>query len=479
MSSAGFEMEEFISTWTGRATALTGRGYKITPVPGSFAIPLTLDSGKRKLPGVAALYNVGEPGKPHLVVLGYSPFTKTFMLWCGDSYLEGGRRADADVESLLRVEFDAQDADFKAAGGDASAAMTGFMSMVSANKGTQPESSPCNFWRSGMTCKHTKGLIHQLMKDGSLRQELERLQTAAETIGLVPGVAATTSSNDPLTDKLDRYAFTKHVLMEGDKGSGKTVGAEAYARKHGIDPLFIVGHEGMESTDLLGHFVRMADGSMAWKDGKLTEAFRRAESCDKTILILDEMLRIPQRHLSVLVGALSPSSEGCYRLNTGRPLAAVDGVIREEVLTCHKSMLWVVATTNIGAGYAVDQIDSALSDRFRRVRVDTTKEKIQTVLKSIVDERSFSPAWVDRLVAFWEAMTSAKVQGELTQIVNLRHLCEALTFATSERAIRAYLDDLILTWVDRDTDGHPIKAQIDFVTKALDKTVPAATGGKK
>ena len=181
--------------------------------------------------------------------------------------------------------------------------------------------------------------------------------------------------------ELKRFAFKIPVLIEGDRGSGKTYEAFEYAKSLDIEPSFVGGHAGIESIDLLGCLVPYAgqenkiedtsvsaadffsgdyqmkvsssnSNSLIWKDGPIAEAFRKAQNGEKAILIIDELLRIPQRELNILLTALSPV-HGKYNLRTGRILEVIDGVAREEVLSCDTRDLFVLATTNVGGQYAV------------------------------------------------------------------------------------------------------------------------------
>ena len=182
-------------------------------------------------------------------------------------------------------------------------------------------------------------------------------------------------------EELKRFAFKIPVLVEGDRGSGKTYEAFEYAKSLDIEPSFVGGHAGIESIDLLGCLVPYAgqenkiedtsvsaadffsgdyqmnissnnSNSLIWKDGPIAEAFRKAQNGKKSILIIDELLRIPQRELNILLTALSPV-HGKYNLRTGRILEVINGVAREEVLSCDTRNLFILATTNVGGQYAV------------------------------------------------------------------------------------------------------------------------------
>ncbi|WP_273455025.1 AAA family ATPase [Nevskia ramosa] len=233
----------------------------------------------------------------------------------------------------------------------------------------------------------------------------------------------------------------------------------------------IGGHEGLESADLIGHMIRTPDGGMAWKDGKLSEAFRYASLSLKTVLFVDEILRIRRREMSVLVSALAPGADGLLRLGTGRPLAVENGLAQEEVLTCDPANLWVVATTNAGAGYEVDDMEEALSDRFPIiVSMEGSAIELRAKLGPTIASKGFSTAVLDKMVKFWETATRLRSQGELNRIVNLRHLSEVIDMADSDRDLLPLMQDRIPQWADRDTDGALIAGQVKTINTLLTTT---------
>jgi MoxR-like ATPase len=221
----------------------------------------------------------------------------------------------------------------------------------------------------------------------------------------------------------------------------------------------------MESIDLLGYLIPDKSGELVWKDGALTEAFRRAQH-HKVVMFFDELLRVPSRELNLLVGALSPNSRGEYVLRTGRVLEVIDGIAVEETLVVPSENLWVIGTTNVGAGYAVDEIDEALSDRFRIVRKDTDKEEMKVIINKLFP--AGVPKFTTELMKVYTYLEELRKKGDLTKIVNMRHLVEAVQFSDyTKEGIVDNLLDLVPHWVDRDTDGYLNTAQRDIVLKSI------------
>lgn len=298
-------------------------------------------------------------------------------------------------------------------------------------------------------------------------------------------------------EQLKRFAFKIPVLVEGDRGSGKTYEAFEYAKSLDIKPSFVGGHAGIESIDLLGCLVPYAgqenkiedtsvsaadffsgdyqmkvsssnSNSLIWKDGPIAEAFRKAQNGEKAILIIDELLRIPQRELNILLTALSPV-HGKYNLRTGRILEVIDGVAREEVLSCDTRDLFVLATTNVGGQYAVDTIDPALAERFVVVRKDTEQNTLVNILKNKAKLKGFSETLAEQAgFLFLNRMNNAKEQGLIEEVPTLRTLSRAFDLAEKEDEVKDYIFDQHLLWVARDVYGKPDKEQIRCIKKIVE-----------
>lgn len=151
-----------------------------------------------------------------------------------------------------------------------------------------------------------------------------------------------------LLEFIERYEFKEHILVSGPRGAGKTYTIDKHLREQGVEVEFIGCHNALESIDLLGYYIRNADGSFVWLDGALSGSFRKAKD-KKVALFMDELLRMPSRELNILVAALTPDSEGYFNLRTNRITNTVDGIGEVELLRIPKENLWVVGTTNVGA----------------------------------------------------------------------------------------------------------------------------------
>ena len=339
-------------------------------------------------------------------------------------------------------------------------------------------------------CKHIIGVC-DTFKDNISYITDDMLSEA----GVIEKPAKNEKKEEPFKE-LKRFAFKIPVLVEGDRGSGKTYEAFAYAKSLDIVPSFVGGHAGIESIDLLGCLVPYAgqeskfedtsvsaadffsgdyqmkvsssnSNSLIWKDGPIAEAFRKAQNGEKAILIIDELLRIPQRELNILLTALSPV-HGKYNLRTGRILDVNNGVAREEVLSCDTQNLFVLATTNVGGQYAVDTIDPALAERFIVVRKDTEFDTLVSILKEKAKEKGFNETLAEKAGLFLNRMTDAKEQGLVAEVPTLRTLSRAFDLAEREEEVKEFILAQKLLWVDRDVYSKPVKEQLETSEKILE-----------
>lgn len=270
---------------------------------------------------------------------------------------------------------------------------------------------------------------------------------------------------------IDRYAFKVPLMFEGDRGSGKTFDVREFARENKHRYLEIAGHESVEAIDFLGHPMQSEHG-IVWKDGKLSQAFRAAREGNPAVLLIDEMLRIPQRHLSVLLSALSPDSENNYRLQTGRMVGVVDGVgVEEEIIVPAKNIA-IFATTNVGPEFAIDELDPAVAERFIIVRKDTEKPILTKILQSKAKSKSFNTLVAIKLVELFDKTKRMVDTGVLNRHATTRTLARALEHATDENDVKQVLKDQILLWVDRDSAGRPVAEQVKQITRTIDELFP-------
>jgi len=385
-----------------------------------------------------------QTGKIFNSILVYNG--KDYLFRCGDIFLEA-KLSQKKAEQLVQNAVSTFDDEYKFKLKKELTHTYGFLGSDGLCK------SP------DLICEHIELLINSITIE--IIQEIEQLYYYVQE-----GYLEIMNQPADINKLFKRYAFKKHVLMEGEKGSGKTYLIHNWCEKVGIKEVFLGGHEQLESIDFLGHYIQNSDGSFLWKDGALTEAFRIAESGKRVVLIIDEILRIPKRELNILIYSLIAWNNK-YILRTGRAIDEKDGIASEETIYAPNNRLWVVGTTNVGAGYAVEEIDEALADRFRIIRKDSTRAEMEKILIKYIKEKKFTKTTLFRLIRFFSEMRRFKNQDIVSKIVNIRHLVEAIEFSNSEIEVSDILKDTVLAWVDRDIDGYPHASQMEVIEKLI------------
>lgn len=306
--------------------------------------------------------------------------------------------------------------------------------------------------------------------------EIETLKSAsAQIYEDFEKLKSNESASSASEGKLGHYAFRKHLLIQGEKGGGKTYMVDKLIKDKGYKSEFIGGHEAIEAIDFLGYYIKTNTGSLVWKDGGLTSAFRRAAKGEKIVLFIDEMLRIPKRELNILVAALTPDSSGNFNLRTSRAIdvasdAGGTDIANEEVITIPASNLWAIGTTNAGAGYSVDTIDEALADRFRTIIKTTSEKELKIIVSGYVKDKGFDKSITNKLFTFYKQFHDMKKSGELTKVLNIRHLVEVVMLADNESQIIDMLNDLIPTLTTMDVHGMPNESQSAIIETLLEKS---------
>lgn len=221
---------------------------------------------------------------------------------------------------------------------------------------------------------------------------------------------------------------------------------------------------------MIGYYAKDASGGLVWLDGALTEAFRLAQT-QKVVLFIDEILRIPARELNVLVGSISPSSKNTYRLRTNRVTDITDGVGRTEIIEVPTSNLWIVATTNVGAKYNVDEIDHALSDRFRVYEKNLSPFEMKQIIEFWLEFKKFNLKWLDKFVDMEEKIRTLFNSGEIENVINIRHISEIIQFASSEDEFLSFAIDLLPNLCTTDMNGQLDKTEKELILKTFKRTL--------
>jgi len=392
---------------------------------------------------IAQIKNV-EKDTIHYVIIAINPDTHQLDEFCGDILLTNSEKYEKERDEIYR-EYQK------------------LLKEKEIDEHSIPEEwiGTGNWCRTWKFCKHFEHL-RTLLDAGQVKQGFSLLLNSVEE---------EKKEEEGFETKLKKFAFKVPVLLEGEQGSGKTHTAfkvaQEIAKEIGAEIVIGQGDNSIEATDLLGYWIKDQSGNLVWKDGVLTEAFRKAQK-GKVILIFDEFYRLRDREKDIFVRALTVFPDGKLKLRTGRVIKVEDGIAQEEVLEIPKENLWVIATTNVGTQFDVDEADPALQERFIILRKDTTEKELKEILKKKVKEKRFSQELVEKLIRFWKGARKLWKSGELSGFPTTRTLVRAIELAQEEEEVKEYLWEQRYIWIGRDSFGYPIPEQEDTLKELLD-----------
>lgn len=295
---------------------------------------------------------------------------------------------------------------------------------------------------------------------------------------------------NPILDFLRKYAAPGQslspVLLKGPQGTSKTFEARKFGRGKDFDRFIeIGGHRGLESFDLMGQFV-LKDSTSLWKDGPLAEAFRfagcsREEDLPKALrtgkkvfLLIDEIYRIPAREREIFLNALQPETirgVRCYKLRTGRPLATSENeVSREEILYAPSCLVSIVATTNVGLNFDVDEDCIAGRERWVAQYVGIGNERFLQIVQAELRENGYRPELAFKFLDLFKAMDNAANDGLLRGGLSLRTAVRIIESATSETDLARTCAEVLGICVDSDANGRPLPKQQEALRTLIRKS---------
>jgi MoxR-like ATPase len=150
-----------------------------------------------------------------------------------------------------------------------------------------------------------------------------------------------------------------HVVLDGPPGTGKSTLLRAIASASGRGIEFVEGNAELTPARLIGHHdpaLVLARGYQpeTWSDGPLATAMREG-----SLLYLEELNRIPEETLNVLITAMAERELVVPRLGT---IAAADGFV-------------LVAAMNPFDAVGTARVSQAIADRMCRVSIGYLDEE--------------------------------------------------------------------------------------------------------
>ena len=208
----------------------------------------------------------------------------------------------------------------------------------------------------------------------------------------------------------------RHVLIEGPPGTGKSTLLRAIAHELGVGFEFVEGNAELTPARLVGHFDParvLADGydPDVYVDGPLVAALR-----DGSLLYLEELNRVPEETLNVLITVMSEHELHIPRL--GRVVAAPG--------------FRLVAAMNPFDAVGTARISGAVYDRVCRLSVgyQSANEEATIVERAVpgADGR-----WIERIV---ELVRRTRDHPDLRVGSSVRGALDATAVASSLSGLR-------------------------------------------
>lgn len=337
-----------------------------------------------------------------------------WTIYCGDKQLSGAYRNDGKtLAAKVRKE------------GKVSNKVANALE-ASDWVGKVPAMAACGFFRmlarSGRFCSHTQAVLANVPAP-----ELEEM--AVELKGWLDGddtsVSVALGAMSAEEEAFYDAAFIQHVLLAGERGSGKSYLARQAADKYDAVYLEMQMHPSMEAWEFRAHD-RAWNGKVYTVLGKLAEAVYWIQQGKKVVLCMDEFLNMNPLYTTAINTPLSLTERDTYIIETGRIIDMGDGIGRVETVEVPAENFWVVATSNIGARYGLDKIAPSVRARFQIILMNTNPERTKTILEKNLGKYDMPLDFAEMFRKFIEAVNQAVLENTLDEEATTRLACNVV-----------------------------------------------------
>jgi len=256
----------------------------------------------------------------------------------------------------------------------------------------------------------------------------------------------------------------EHVLLAGPTGTGKTACFQQIAGASPATVIALEGKEGLTDLDFLGAILPQKNGSRNWVDGPLLRSMRLAID-EPVLLFLDEINRIPRRHVNLLLTLLNPKPGSFCRQMGGEagaslgqnaqrfvgdgPFYVIEVPMTSGIIWCPAQHLRIVAAGNFGRAYAVYDLDPALRRRFDTVLEFDYLESAQEL--ALVQRRTGLAGKVAQaLVQVSQETRRLMGNGELPGCIDTGSLLNwaSKCMRSNASSVESVMQTAALTWAD-------------------------------
>lgn len=298
-----------------------------------------------------------------------------------------------------------------------------------------PAMAACGFFRmqarSGKYCSHTQAALNNLPAPEleEMAEELKGWLAGKDTKGPV-----SLGTLSPEEETFYDAAFIQHVLLAGERGSGKSYLARQAADKYDAVYLEMQMHPSMEAWEFRAHD-RAWNGKVYTVMGKLAEAVYWIQQGKRVVLCMDEFLNMNPLYTTAINTPLTLTANDTYIIETGRIIDMGDGVGRIETVEVPADMFWVVATSNIGARYGLDKMAPSVRARFQIILMNTNPERTKTILEKNLEKYEMPLEFGEMFKKFIEAANQAVLENTLDEEATTRLACNVIR-SVHKKAVR-------------------------------------------